>query len=173
MKEGTFLFDRDSGNTIIDDPEDPGSSLIDPIKGTLGYLQYDHDDGISVTGGFVYRGSAIPELVGKYVFGDLAIRSQPPVGRIDGRLFYADLATGEIKEFLLPQFPDHQLPDQLTVHGFGQDGNGELYAMVTNTPSNGDGGIVYMFIPIPEPACLVLLAAGSVVVAGRRWTRRR
>lgn len=31
-------------------------------------------------GGFVYRGSAIPELVGQYVFGDLTF----------GRVFYTD-----------------------------------------------------------------------------------
>jgi glucose/arabinose dehydrogenase len=31
---------------------------------------YGHDEGISITGGFVYRGSAIPELYGKYVYAD-------------------------------------------------------------------------------------------------------
>ena len=31
---------------------------------------YDHSEGISVIGGFVYRGSDLPSLVGKYVFGD-------------------------------------------------------------------------------------------------------
>lgn len=31
---------------------------------------YDHDLGIAVTGGFVYRGSALPELYGWYVYGD-------------------------------------------------------------------------------------------------------
>ena len=42
-----------------------------------------------------------------------------------------------ILEFLLPQFANNQLPNGLTVHGFGQDGNHELYALVTNTPANG------------------------------------
>lgn len=52
-----------------------GAALIDPIA------QYAHPSvtigtpalpklGTSVTGGYVYRGSAIPALVGKYVFGD-------------------------------------------------------------------------------------------------------
>jgi hypothetical protein len=83
--------------------------------------------------------------VGKYVFGDLALRNAPP--RVDGRLFWADLATGEIFEFLLPQFVNDQLPNGLTVHGFGEDGSGELYAAVTNTPANGTGGIIYKFGP--------------------------
>lgn len=143
------MFNRTNGSIGANSPGSP-VGLTDPISGTMGTLQYDHGDGISVTGGFVYRGSAIPELVGKYVFGDLAIRNAPP--RVDGRLFYADLTTGVIKEILLPQFANDQLPSQLTVHGFGQDGNGELYAMVTNTPANGTGGIVYKFIPVPEPS---------------------
>jgi hypothetical protein len=88
---------------------------------------------------------------------------------VDGRLFYADLQTGEIKEFLMPFFPNHQLPNQVTVHGFGQDGNGELYAMVTNSPANGTGGIVYKFMAIPEPGSMSLLSMGSLLLLGRRW----
>jgi len=152
VKEGDFLFDRATGTIGARSPGVP-AGLIDPIVGTMATLEYDHSDGISITGGFVYRGSAIPELFGKYVFGDLAIRNQPP--RVDGRLFYADLTTGEILEFLLPQFLNDQLPNGLTVHGFGQDGHGELYAMVTNTPANGTGGIVYKFGPdVPVPTVL-------------------
>jgi glucose/arabinose dehydrogenase len=170
IKEGTFEFNRPDGSIGDDSPGVP-AGLTDPISGTLGTLQYDHGDGISVTGGFVYRGTAIPELVGKYVFGDLAIRNLPP--RVDGRLFYADLETGEIKEFLLPQFPSDQLPNSLTVHGFGQDGNGELYAMVTNSPPNGTGGIIYKFLPIPEPTALALTIGAIVVAAGLIRPRRR
>jgi len=167
VKEGTFLFNRTDGTIGANSPGVP-AGLIDPISGPLGTLQYDHGDGISVTGGFVYRGTAIPELFGKYVFGDLALRSLPP--RVDGRLFHADLATGEIKEFLLPQFANDQLPNSLTVHGFGEDGNGELYAMVTNTPANGTGGIVYKFVPVPEPGgILIALAAALGIWRARAW----
>jgi glucose/arabinose dehydrogenase len=173
VKEGTFLFDRANGS--IGAPpgnNSPGlpAGLIDPISGPQGTLQYDHGDGISITGGFVYRGSAIPELVGKYVFGDLAIRNAPP--RVDGRLFYADLAQGTINEFRIPQFANDLLPNGLTVHGFGQDGHGELYALVTNTPANGTGGIVYKFTAIPEPVSLAL-AAAAVVMAFSGCRRRR
>jgi glucose/arabinose dehydrogenase len=172
VKEGEWLFDRATG-TIGPAPgnRSPGNpaGMIDPISGPLGTLQYDHGDGISITGGFVYRGTAIPELFGKYVFGDLALRNLPP--RVDGRLFYADLQTGEIKEFLLPQFANGVLPNGLTVHGFGEDGNGELYAMVTNTPANGTGGIIYKLVQVPEPAAAVLLM--TAMGAGAMTLRRR
>lgn len=171
IKEGDFLFNRvtgPGGNAGTVGPRSPGSpaGLIDPIVGSLGTLEYDHGDGISITGGFVYRGSAIPELFGKYVFGDLALRNAPP--RVDGRLFYADLDTGVINEFLLPQFINDQIPNGLTVHGFGQDGHGELYAMVTNTPANGTGGIIYKLVVVPEPASIVATAGALMLVRRRR-----
>ncbi len=155
IKEGDFFFNRTNGpagaaGTIGAPPgnRSPGlpGGLIDPISGPLGTLEYDHNDGISITGGFVYRGSAIPELYGKYIFGDLALRNLPP--RADGRLFYADLTQGTIHEFRLPQFSTTYLPNGLTVHGFGQDAAGELYALVTNTSANGAGGIVYQIAPV-------------------------
>ncbi|MEO1202710.1 MAG: PQQ-dependent sugar dehydrogenase, partial [Pseudomonadota bacterium] len=40
------------------------SSYIDPVT------EYGRSDGNSITGGYVYRGSAIPELIGRYVFAD-------------------------------------------------------------------------------------------------------
>jgi glucose/arabinose dehydrogenase len=175
VKEGDFLFDRTNG-TVGPAPgnRNPGSppGLIDPISGPLGTLEYDHGDGISITGGFVYRGTKIPELIGKYVFGDLALRAAPT--RADGRLFYADLTSGEIKEFLSPQFnANGVLTNGLTVHGFGEDGNGEIYAMVTNTPSNGTGGQVLLLGPVPEPGSLAVLGLGLLgPVLLRRRSRR-
>jgi len=156
IKEGDFLFNRTNGpsgnaGTIGAPPgnRSPGlpAGLIDPISGPMGTLEYDHNDGISITGGFVYRGTAIPELYGKYIFGDLALRTAPV--RADGRLFYADLQAGTINAFPLPQFGGSAiLPNGLTVHGFGQDADGELYALVTNTSANGTGGILYKFAPV-------------------------
>lgn len=152
IKEGDFLFNRvtgpggTGGSVGARSPGNP-AGLIDPISGSAGTLEYDHDDGISITGGFVYRGNLIPSLYGKYVFGDLALHSGSP--RTDGRLFYADLTTGAIREFLLPQMAGGILPNGLTVHGFGEDGNGELYALVTNTASSGTGGIIYSLQTAP------------------------
>jgi len=172
FKEGDFLFNRTSspgitaGTVGSRSPNSP-AGLIDPISGPGGTLEYDHGDGISITGGFVYRGSAIPELFGKYVFGDLALRTAPV--RADGRLFYADLQDGTIREFLLPQFANGVLPNGLTVHGFGEDGNGEIYALVTNTASNGTGGIIYQLTEfVPEPATLTFIPLFATVALRRR-----
>lgn len=164
VKEGDFLFNMTNnlvfnmtngpagpaGTVGVPLPQDsnfrPGypSGLIDPISGPAGILEYDHNNGISITGGFVYRGSAMPELYGKYIFGDLALIPSPV--RINGRLFYADLQTGEMHVFTLPQFGSEILPAGQTVHGFGVDGNGEIYAMATDTPPNGNGGVVYKLL---------------------------
>jgi hypothetical protein len=54
-KEGLHDFKSASGAT---------ATLTDPV------LEYGHNDGCSVTGGLVYRGSRIPELRGAYLFSD-------------------------------------------------------------------------------------------------------
>ena len=48
---------------------------------TYPVAQYDHDEGNAVSSGFVYRGSGIPALEGKFVFGDIT----------NGRLFYSEV----------------------------------------------------------------------------------
>ena len=68
------------------------------------------------------------------------------------------------------------IKEQLTLqdlHGkrLSVDGNGELYALVTNTASNGTGGIAYRII-LPEPAGIALLAGSLIVLAARRGRRR-
>lgn len=46
------------------EPAGCAQNLIDPIT------EYNHSEGVSITGGVVYRGSSIPALVGDYLFGD-------------------------------------------------------------------------------------------------------
>ncbi|MDE0803939.1 MAG: PQQ-dependent sugar dehydrogenase [Acidimicrobiales bacterium] len=54
-----------------------------PQGATPPVFEYDHDEGCSITGGFVYRGSAIPALDGAYLFADLC-RSTIRALRADG-----------------------------------------------------------------------------------------
>ena len=120
-KEGTFFFDDNgprSGFVTDIDPGNVPAGLIDPIA------QYDHDEGISVIGGFVYRGSKVTSLNGVYIFGDWSRSFSTP----KGRLFYLT-PTNAIREFRLQGASS--LP--LFVHGFGQDAGGELYVLGNTT----------------------------------------
>lgn len=54
-KEGTHSFEGDIPSNL---------DLIDPI------FEYDHSQGCSVTGGYVYRGKQLPDFYGVYFFGD-------------------------------------------------------------------------------------------------------
>ena len=66
-------------------PAEDEQPLVYPVA------QYDHDEGHAVSGGYVYRGQAIPELQGKYLFTDFP----------RGRVFYIDadgLVPGELAE---------------------------------------------------------------------------
>jgi hypothetical protein len=135
LKEGTFRFDSATG-TVNDDMTALPAGLIDPAA------QYDHDDGITVIGGFVYRGSAIPELWGRYVFGDFS----SGFFLADGRLLYADLGTGLIQEFTIG-VDDRNLG--LYVKAFGQDADGELYLLAgTNLGPFGTGGMVLKIVDL-------------------------
>jgi len=129
VKEGTFLFDMngmDSGFVFQDSPGMP-ADMTDPVA------QYDHDEGVVVVGGFVYRGDRIPPLVGQYVFGEFARTFSN-----DGRLFYLD-DSNTILEFNLVD----QAGLGLSLLGFGQDADGEVYIMAngTGTPFE-DTGVV-------------------------------
>ncbi|MBA2490432.1 MAG: PQQ-dependent sugar dehydrogenase [Gammaproteobacteria bacterium] len=75
--------------------------------------EYGHDEGQSITGGFVYRGNAIPALQGVYVFGDFIS------GTIWG-LF--PRASGGYQRRVL-------VNSQLGIVSFAQDMNGELYVV--------------------------------------------
>lgn len=151
-KEGSFRFDPVTQNVSTDTTGLP-QDLIDPI------LQYDHDEGISIIGGFVYRGSRIPALAGKYVFGDFS-------NGTTGRLFYADLATGEIKEFLLDN-PDRPLG--AFVKGFGEDANGEIYVLTSNTTApTGATGTAFLIVPEPTGLSAVVLGVGALLLRRSR-----
>jgi glucose/arabinose dehydrogenase len=71
-REGAHCFNPSSGCST--------AGLTDPIT------EYSHSLGNSITGGFVYHGTAIPGLQGHYVFGDFvsgriwAVPADSPIG---------------------------------------------------------------------------------------------
>ena len=92
-----------------------GAASCNQAGVTLPVLEYGHDasGGCSVIGGFVYRGSAIPEIQGRY--------------------FYSDLCSGWLRSFVLSgsaaSDPRQFIANMGTVLSFGEDGQGELYVL--------------------------------------------
>ncbi|HRI14705.1 MAG TPA: PQQ-dependent sugar dehydrogenase [Verrucomicrobiota bacterium] len=127
-----------------------GEPLIDPIavyKNVAGWKNDPEAMGNSVTGGYVYRGKALPELVGSYVFGDWSgIQGQP-----QGRLFVARPAAAA--------GTDRWAVDLIRVGrpygcvcAFGEDSAGELYVLTSgSTGLVAGGGKVWKLVPAPAP----------------------
>jgi glucose/arabinose dehydrogenase len=99
IMEGAHCFNPPSGCNM--------TGLILPIA------EYDHSQGETVIGGYVYHGSAIPTLVGVYVFGDFSngkiwgLTENPPGTWTRAQL----LSTGR------------------RISSFGQDAAGEMYVV--------------------------------------------
>ncbi|MFL5309558.1 MAG: PQQ-dependent sugar dehydrogenase [Myxococcales bacterium] len=91
--------------------------FVDPV------VEYSHLEGASITGGYVYRGAALPSLRGHYVYGDFgsghiwAVRAGGPYTptRIaqgsaissfgedeSGELYVADLGSGQVSKLVAP-----------------------------------------------------------------------
>jgi hypothetical protein len=85
---------------------------------TLPVVEYGHAEGCSVTGGFVYRGRALPGLVGTYFYGDYC----------SGWVRSFRLANGQATE--LREWPELAPGGQIT--SFGEDASGELYLVTTD-----------------------------------------
>jgi hypothetical protein len=129
-KEGSFFFvaNGNENGYVTDMPLSVPAGLLDPIA------EYDHDEGLAIVGGFVYRGEKIPALQGRYVFGDFAQTFSN-----DGRLFYLD-ADNDIVEFPLVG----QAALGVSLLGFGQDAAGEIYVLAnsTGTPFESTGVVL-------------------------------
>ena len=83
----------------------------------LPVAEYDHDEGCSITGGHVYRGTAIPGIYGHY--------------------FYSDYCQGWLRSFRYAndQATEHRtwdIGDVGNVMSFGEDASGELYILSSN-----------------------------------------
>jgi hypothetical protein len=88
---------------------------------TLPIYEYGHFAGdCSITGGVVYRGTEIPELVGHYFFGDFCT----------GRVLTRDPATGVVSDQsvqLVPRLANG--PAVGSIVAFGEDAAGEIYVV--------------------------------------------
>jgi quinoprotein glucose dehydrogenase len=108
LREGFHVFVPKNGKAKPGAENKQG--LIDPI------WEYHHDIGKSITGGHVYRGNRVPELVGHYL--------------------YADYVTGKLwalryDEAAKKVAANHTIAGNIKpVFSFGEDEAGEVYFMV-------------------------------------------
>ena len=92
------------------------TGLVMPIH------EYAHPEGCSITGGYVYRGKAIPEIAGRYFFGDFCSGAIYALRYTDGRAQdVVDLSDG--------------LGNPGQINSFGVDSDGEIYVLL------GDGSV--------------------------------
>ncbi len=100
------------------------SSGCDTAGLTLPVWEYGRELGASVTGGYVYRGTQVPELTGTYIFADY----------VSGRIWslqYDDVNPASVSEIM---------DTGLFISSFGTDENGELYICAFD-------GNIYRFKP--------------------------
>jgi hypothetical protein len=94
----------------------------------------------------VYRGEALPQFRGRYIFGDWS-RS---FGQSDGTLFVAKSRKAglwNMQELRVATSPTGRL--NARVLGFGQDPAGELYVLTTNNagPTGSTGRVLKLVSP--------------------------
>lgn len=89
------------------------------------FFVYDHAHGCSVIGGYVYRGEAIPNLQGVYLFGDYC----------SGRIWASWLDLGHHRRVI------ELMDTDVSISSFGEDEAGEVYVI-------DHGGALYRFDPV-------------------------
>ena len=113
-------------------PPDP-KEQCDKEGLVLPVYEYDHDQGNSITGGYVAQDDRIPELKNKYVFGDF----------VRGRIWAMDLPhdrTQPVTEVhALGQWP-------MLISSFGMDGAKQLYVV-----DYGQGRVLRIDPPLAKP----------------------
>ena len=108
-----FGWDVYEGRARFEDKELGPGRLVQPVA------QYSHAAGCSITGGYVYRGSAVASLRNRYVYGDYC----------SGTIWSIPVAGGE------PRVEPVKVENLVS---FGEDLKGELYAI-------SHGGTIYRF----------------------------
>lgn len=150
FKEGTHPFNPDqprNPNGTVPTTGYRGEPLTDPI------IELGHDLGQVVAGGYVYRGSGIPDLTGKYLFGDwsdsrtvgngtLLLGTPPKEGGAS-----TPNAMWSVSLVNISTSPNGRVNG--FVRGFGEDDQHELYLLTSQTggPSGTTGKVYQITAP--------------------------
>ncbi|MCK6501744.1 MAG: PQQ-dependent sugar dehydrogenase, partial [Nitrospira sp.] len=148
QREGRHAFVPKNPNKVGAEPAmQPADreAFLDPIleyKNLNAFPQDPAAQGISVTGGFVYSGRALPHLQGHYIFADWSRQWAVP----DGRLFAATppkdggRSGWSMQPLPVASNPDHKLGAYVV--GFGEDAEGELYVLTTQRALENPLGVL-------------------------------
>jgi glucose/arabinose dehydrogenase len=151
LREGFHCFNP---KDTVHPPEDcpkvaaNGDPLLDPILEYKNMKAHPNDPeakGVSITGGYVYRGKALPDWQGKYIFADWSRSFVKP----EGTLFAATRgADGKwTMQDLMPA--SHPNGTGVFIVGFGRDAEGELYVLTNNSNGlAGHTGKAYKIVPM-------------------------
>ena len=143
VKEGRHCFSTaDSSKELSSCPavDDRGKPILDPVIELNNWQNPAGGKATTVIGGYVYRGTQIPEWQGKYIFGTF---SQTPA-TANGELFITTPQGWEgnwpYEEVSLKSHPDDT---GYYLKGFGQDEDGEVYITVSSMlgPSGNTGKV--------------------------------
>ncbi len=160
-REGFVCFDPKNPNKPPADcpkVDDDGKPFLDPMLAYKNFGRFQRDPesrGISVTGGYVYRGKALPQLEGKYVFGDWSRNFVLP----DGVLYVASRPASSVsQQWTLEPLEIVGKKDGRVgafVWAFGEDDEGELYLMANSNNmvlgqngQPGKNGKVWKLVPM-------------------------
>jgi glucose/arabinose dehydrogenase len=151
VKEGTHCFSTDNPDESPAECPDTvgaphpraGDPLIDPV---IEYANHHQPGGLGATviGGHVYRGRALPQFAGRYVFGDWSREFEEP----DGSVFVASprkKGLWHMEQLRIATSPTGRVGHY--VLGFGQDLAGEMYVLTTDrTGPAGATGKVFALV---------------------------
>jgi glucose/arabinose dehydrogenase len=148
VREGSHCFnteDRLEVRPACPDTDPDGRPLVPPV---IEYAHFRQVDGLGVVviGGQVYRGGAIPELQGRYVFGDWSGSPGEPAGRVFVVTERLEGAPWHFSELRFANRPGEAFGHFLL--GIGRDLAGEVYLLGSdrNRPE-GNTGVVYRLAP--------------------------
>jgi glucose/arabinose dehydrogenase len=149
VKEGTHCFDTDSDLLVrpsCPNVDSAGKPLLDPNIELVNTANPKGGGvGIAIIGGFVYRGSALPSLQGKYIFGMLS-----QTGKADGQIYSSTPAASGTWSWGVLGLKSFTPNLGAFLKSFGQDQHGEMYLMTSDQEGpQGTTGKVYKLIAAP------------------------
>ena len=147
IKEGTHCFDADSDlveRSSCPMTDSAGNLMIDPVIEMANNANPKGGGvGNAVIGGFVYRGTALRSLKGKYIFGMFSTLENAKSGKV----FSADMAGSGSWSYSPLALIGYPTDLGTYLKSFGQDQSGEIYLLTSDQGGpNGNAGKVYKII---------------------------